>query len=145
MIYEGTITEDVYKMSKSGMLKPKVSVGVDWLKPGGGLIVGEQGQVIPYAFDFSEFSLLMNMEPGDPDTNLQIWDGLMEGIIREGIEIVESVEARKRAFALEDARVRNEKLAKELALENSKETSNPFTTEVMLDPIDRLRLLVTSR
>jgi hypothetical protein len=45
--FEGEITEEVYRMFKSGVLKPHVSVGVDWMKPGGGIVVGEVGEVIP--------------------------------------------------------------------------------------------------
>jgi hypothetical protein len=78
LFYEATITKDVYDLFKNGMLKPHVSVGVNWMKPGGGLVVGESGEIIPYGFDFSEFSLLMNMEPGDPQTTLQLWEGVLK-------------------------------------------------------------------
>jgi hypothetical protein len=75
VVFEAEITEEVYRLFQCGELKPKVSVGVNWQKPGGGVIVGGNGQLIPYAFDFSELSLIsQTAEPGDPLTNLQIWE-----------------------------------------------------------------------
>ena len=81
--FEGEITEDVYNMFKNGVLKYQVSVGADWVHPGGGIVIGSEGQVIPYAFDFSELSFLsqgMNMQSGDPLSNVQLWEGLCESI-----------------------------------------------------------------
>jgi hypothetical protein len=80
--FEGTVTEQVYQMFMDGTLKRQVSIGVDWAHPGGGVIVGEEGQFIPYAFDFSELSFLtQEMNPGDLESSLQIWEGVLKEAI----------------------------------------------------------------
>lgn len=72
--YEGDVSDDVADMIRAGKIKG-VSVGLDFQKPGSGMLVTEQG-VIPYAFGFEEYSFLKDMEPGDP----QAWVALCEAM-----------------------------------------------------------------
>lgn len=72
--YEGDVSDEVANMIESGKIKG-VSVGLDFTKPGGGMLVTERG-VIPYAFGFEEYSFLQDMEPGDP----QAWVSLCEAM-----------------------------------------------------------------
>jgi len=72
--YEGEVSDDVAAMIESGKIKG-VSVGLDFSKPGGGMLITERG-VIPYAFGFEEYSFLQDMEPGDP----KAWVSLCEAM-----------------------------------------------------------------
>ncbi len=90
LIYEGYVTADIADKIRKGIIK-HVSVGVDWTKPGGGVIVGEEGQLIPYAFDFNEFSFLQNMDAGNPQATVHLWEGLMEGIRQQAVPINEGI------------------------------------------------------
>jgi hypothetical protein len=72
--YEGDVSDDVAAMIESGKIKG-VSVGLDFSKPGGGMLITERG-VIPYAFGFEEYSFLQDMEPGDP----KAWVSLCEAM-----------------------------------------------------------------
>jgi hypothetical protein len=74
--YEGNVTEDVAIKIKSGRIKG-VSVGVDFEKPGSGLVITDEG-CIPYAFGFDEVSFLENMTPGDPQASIQLWEGMIK-------------------------------------------------------------------
>lgn len=87
VVFEGEITNEVYLMFQRGQLKPQVSVGIDWQKPGGGVVVGADGAFIPYSFDFSELSFIsQSAEPGDPETNIQFWETIAS-------EVKQSVQA----------------------------------------------------
>jgi hypothetical protein len=79
LIYEGLVNARVADLIRQGKIKG-VSLGIDWLKPGGGILVGAEGQVIPFSFEFNEFSLIQNMQPGDPTTTVRLWEALTEGI-----------------------------------------------------------------
>ena len=87
--FEGEITEEIYRMFKNGILKPHVSVGVDWLNApvdhgtipyGSGLLSTPEG-ILPYNFSFEEFSLVQDMTPGDQLSTVELWEGLLEGIV----------------------------------------------------------------
>lgn len=80
--YEGEVSDDVANMIKSGKIKG-VSVGLDFTKPGGGMLITEKG-VIPYAFGFEEYSFLQHMEPGDP----KAWVSLCEAMETQGFATV---------------------------------------------------------
>lgn len=101
--YEGEVSDDVALMIKSGKIKG-VSVGLDFTKPGGGMLVTERG-VIPYAFGFEEYSFLQHMEPGDP----KAWVSLCEAIESQlqdepathaDISIVNSVQSPSREIKI---------------------------------------------
>ena len=74
--YEGLVSDDVAVKIKMRKIKG-VSVGVDFEKPGSGLVVTDEG-VIPYAFGFDEVSFLENMTPGDPQASIQLWEGVIK-------------------------------------------------------------------
>jgi hypothetical protein len=105
--YEGLVNAYVADLIRTGKIKG-VSLGIDWFKPGGGIIVGEAGQVIPYAFSFNEFSLIQNMTPGDPETTIRLWEALREGIETGSFELFEIqqqlVEAKERLAQLKHER-----------------------------------------
>jgi hypothetical protein len=82
LIYEGLVTADVADKIRKGVIK-HVSVGVDWTKPGGGVVVGEEGQLIPYAFEFNEFSFLQNMDPGDNVSTVHLWEGVLKEAVAQ--------------------------------------------------------------
>jgi hypothetical protein len=137
LIYEGVVTARIADLIRNGEIQ-HVSVGVDWQKPGGGIIVGEEGQVIPYAFEFNEFSLLQNMEPGDPMSTIRLWEGLAEGILKNATD-QEMVAIRKRAFQLQDEARRKEKIKTASVVDAN---HKPTTPEVATDPVARLRRLM---
>jgi len=78
--YEGEVSDDVAAKIEAKQIKG-VSVGLDFQKPGSGILVTER-EVIPYAYGFDEFSFLEHMSPGDPQATVQLW----EGILREASE-----------------------------------------------------------
>ena len=80
--YEGEVSDDVAEMIQLGKIKG-VSVGLDFTKPGGGMLVTDKG-VIPYAFGFEEISFLKNLEPGDP----QAWVKLAEAMETQEFTVV---------------------------------------------------------
>jgi hypothetical protein len=73
--YEGEVSDDVARKIRAGLIKG-VSVGLDLQKPGSGILVTEQG-TIPFCFGFEEVSFLQNMDPGDPQATVQLWEGVL--------------------------------------------------------------------
>ncbi len=79
VIFEGEITPEIHAMFINGELTNQVSVGVDYLRPCGGIIVGSEGEIIAYNFDFYELAFIpRGYEAGDPTTNLQIWETILQ-------------------------------------------------------------------
>ncbi len=91
VMFEGEITPAVHAMFINGELIDKVSVGVDWMRPCGGILVGQDGELIAYNFDFYELSFISRGgEAGDPTTTLQIW----ETVLQESKSLQEKCETR---------------------------------------------------
>jgi hypothetical protein len=108
--YEGVVSDDVARKIRAGLIK-SVSVGLDFQKPGSGILVTEEG-AIPFCFGFEEVSFLQNMDAGDPQASLQLWEGVLKDArmpwaveMSEDAEIgllADQIYVQKRARAVED-------------------------------------------
>jgi hypothetical protein len=111
--YEGEVSDDVAQKIRAGLIK-SVSVGLDFQRPGSGILVTEEG-TIPFCFGFEEISFLQNMSPGDPQASLQLWEGVLkdakDGKIPWHVEMSEDAEIGMLADQIYNA-------AKAKALEN---------------------------
>lgn len=74
--YEGEVSDDIAEKIRLNKIK-SVSVGLDFQRPGSGILVTERG-VIPYAYGLEEISFLQDMDPGDPEATVQLWEGILK-------------------------------------------------------------------
>jgi hypothetical protein len=85
LIYKAEITAAVARMIESSDIQ-HVSVGIKWDRPGGGLLVMEDGGILPYGYDFDHLALVTsNYQAGDPLSTVSLWECLFESIKKANI------------------------------------------------------------
>ena len=81
LYFEGEVSAEVAELIRSGRVRG-VSIELNWERPGGRLEY--VNGIAPRNFEFTGLDLIVNLEPGDPEAWVQLWEEAISALSRGG-------------------------------------------------------------